>query len=484
MKKLTVAAVALVFVLTTVMAPCASFADDEWVPVTPVDTSWFDYTNVKKSYDITTEAQLRGLASLVNEEQAFWKPNHTEDFEGVEFILKKDLTLNNRWTPIGPSSAFSFKGTFDGNGHTIRNLIVYPDYEYVGFFGYLSGEVKDLNLDGTIVSHYPCTGSVAGKLDQKGAIRDCTSTVTVQGMEKTGGIVGENRGGAVENCSSRGTITGTFNVGGVCGENFGGIIRRSSNYGEVFSSERNIGTYGTGGIAGRSVGASSEIAECFNKGKVTSATEGTGGITGYTNAAGAKVTDSYNTADLNVKDPESGNRKTKSYLGGIVGIVGIGGVHVENCYNMGHSHGADVSGGILGSYYDDNAVRVSKNTVNNYYIISDYKYGIGQNTDGNGANIQNCASGISLGSLSSYAPKLSSRYMKDASGLYGNGGNPVLRWQRPISEEDRDYVEGISISAQKRLDEYMQKHTDSIMAGQVILDIFNTTNLLSDSLFN
>ena len=43
------------------------------------DTSWFDYKNPKKQYQITSEEQLMGLASLVNEEQASrWKPMHEE----------------------------------------------------------------------------------------------------------------------------------------------------------------------------------------------------------------------------------------------------------------------------------------------------------------------------------------------------------------------------------------------------------------------
>ena len=452
--------------------------------MTTVDISWFDYKDVKKTYKIENEAQLRGLASLVDEEQDYWKPNHTEDFEGVEFILQRDIKLKNRWTPIGLSSAAPFKGVFNGNGHKITNLIVYPDYEYVGMFGSLEGEVKDLEVDGTIVSEYPYTGSIAGKLEQGGKITNCTSTITVQGKEKTGGICGENRGGTIDSCNNRGTVTGTFNVGGVCGENFGGVITRSSNNGDVNSSERNIGTYGTGGIAGRSVGASSKVAECFSKGKITSGTEATGGIVGYANASGAKILNCYNTGDLVSKEPKTGNKKTKSYIGGVVGSVGNGGIQIANCYNAGSSLGADISGGIIGSYYDDNGIKPARNIKNNFYISSDYKNGIGSGLNGKGANIQNCAYGISSGSLSSYAPKLSDKYMKDASGLYGNGGDPVLRWQRPISEEDRDYVNGISISTQKRLDKYMQTHTDSIMAGQIILDIFNTTNLLTDSFFN
>ena len=483
MKKLTALAVIAVFVLTSVVLPCDRVWAEPWEPQATIDTSWFDFRNVKKTYKIRTEAQLAGLASLVNEEQPFWKPNHIEDFEGVEFILEKDIKLYRRWTPIGSGSVTTFKGTFNGNGHKITNLIVYPEYNYVGLFGNLSGTVTDLTVDGTVVSDYPCTGSIAGRLQEGGQITKCSSTVTVQGKETAGGIVGENRGGTVDLCSNHGNVSGSFNVGGITGENFGGIISRCSNSGEIFTSERSIGTYGTGGIAGRSVGGSSVITETYNKGKINSATEGTGGIAGYTNANGAIISNCYNTGDLIETDPEEGNKTSEAYIGGIIGIIGDNGVHLSNCYNIGEAFGADATGGVVGLYYDDDGIKPQKSIKNNFYVSSEFKYGIGKNLDSGGANIQNCASGISLGSLSSYAPRLSDKFMKDSSGLYGNGGNPVLRWQSPIGEEDKEYVEGVSIETQKRLDKYMQEHTDSIMAGQIIIDIFNTTNLLSESLF-
>lgn len=79
------------------------------------DTSWFDYKNPKKQYQITSEEQLMGLASLVNEEQASrWKPTRTETFEGVTFKLTKDIKLTGEWTPIGMSESICFAGSFDG----------------------------------------------------------------------------------------------------------------------------------------------------------------------------------------------------------------------------------------------------------------------------------------------------------------------------------------------------------------------------------
>ena len=88
-----------------------------------VDTSWFDYLDPKTQYTISTEAQLRGLASLVNEEQYLWKPNRTESFEGVTFVLTRDITLTDAWTPIGIDNQITFAGVFDGKGHSISSGI-------------------------------------------------------------------------------------------------------------------------------------------------------------------------------------------------------------------------------------------------------------------------------------------------------------------------------------------------------------------------
>ena len=189
------------------------------------DTSWFDYKNPKKQYQITSEEQLMGLASLVNEEQASrWKPTRTETFEGVTFKLTKDIKLTGEWTPIGMSESICFAGSFDGNGHTISNVIIKNNADSIGFFGYLKGEVKDLNLSGSIESTGGECGGVAGSLDPSASVTGCSAAMDINAGKKTGGIVGSSNGGKIENCVNRGNVSGTYKVGGVVGENWGGTV--------------------------------------------------------------------------------------------------------------------------------------------------------------------------------------------------------------------------------------------------------------------
>ena len=79
-----------------------------------VDTSWYDNrTEGQTEFTITTAAQLRGLAELVNKNE--------DIFSECKIKLGKDIDLNNeQWTPIG--NGYEFNGEFDGQGHTIYNL--------------------------------------------------------------------------------------------------------------------------------------------------------------------------------------------------------------------------------------------------------------------------------------------------------------------------------------------------------------------------
>ena len=48
---------------------------------TEKDTSWFDYESPEDTYEISTEAELMGFASLINENQVDkWKPTRLENF--------------------------------------------------------------------------------------------------------------------------------------------------------------------------------------------------------------------------------------------------------------------------------------------------------------------------------------------------------------------------------------------------------------------
>ena len=123
-----------------------------------VDTSWYDAS--AEEYEIQTGAQLAGLAKLVNESDI--------DFTGKTVKLMANIDLANRnWTPIGtgvqtassPTRIYnSFKGTFDGNGHEVRNLKITEtvsaseiNARYFGLFGRIDGSLANLGVNGAKV---------------------------------------------------------------------------------------------------------------------------------------------------------------------------------------------------------------------------------------------------------------------------------------------------------------------------------------------
>ena len=108
--------------------------------------------------------------------------------------LTEDIDLNGEaWTPIGIGDAFyartpPYSGTFDGKGHTIKNLSIDSSAHYVGLFGYVYG----------------------------GTIRNLTVSGSVKGSEHTGGIAGAANGGTFENCANQCAVQGGT-TGGIIG---------------------------------------------------------------------------------------------------------------------------------------------------------------------------------------------------------------------------------------------------------------------------
>lgn len=70
-------------------------------------------------YQISTAEGLKRFRDIVN------GSNGQTQNRGAYAVLTANIDLNNEpWTPIGPSESGSYTGTFDGKGHTIKNLNV------------------------------------------------------------------------------------------------------------------------------------------------------------------------------------------------------------------------------------------------------------------------------------------------------------------------------------------------------------------------
>ena len=469
--------------------------DDGLVPVEK-DTSWFDYNNPRKSYNISTEEQLFGLASLVNEEQFDnWKPTRTENFKGVTFNLVKDIELTYYWTPIGTGDAVNFAGIFDGNGHTISGLDIDETSEYTGFFGYLTGQVCNLSIEGDIQSSGNNCGALAGQLAPGGKIVNCVTDVTISGKGQVGGVVGYNNCGTLQNSINCADIIGSYTVGGVVGENWGGVLSECGNRGKVISIDEGVAVNGTGGVAGRSVSADSVLSSCYNTGDIESHNYCTGGVVGYTNAEGAKISSCYNIGKITIykeeaasKDSDSKDKKSKKvdkkieeeealtspyYLGGVAGLVGIKGVVIENCYNAGRLMGADASGGIIGKYMNESLDEDDPFIINNTFVESYADYGVGSDFEDNAVDIMNGTSGNTMNAIMKMGAALGTEYMEDYANAYGSEGFPVLRWQQPLQTGERAHVPELSVELQETLDDALVTYEEKAAHGDAFKALFD-----------
>ena len=223
------------------------------------------------SYTVTSADGLMNVAELVNGGKT-----------DINITLTADIDLTGKdWTPIGTDYDNSYKGTFDGGGHTITGLTFTTNDEYVGLFGWLNraGTVKNVVMEGVqITSHQIYGGSIGGVVGYSwGTIENCSVSGSVSGTVYVGGVVGAQIGGSITGCSSSATVKGTVDVGGVAGQtNSSATLTACYATGnvtlEIASQKNNFG----GGVVGLNGG--SRVLACYATGNVTSTGSSTGKV--------------------------------------------------------------------------------------------------------------------------------------------------------------------------------------------------------------
>ncbi len=214
------------------------------------------------------------------------------------FVLVNDITLTENFEPIGDDST-PFTGIFEGRDKTISNLkIIKPGEVQIGFFGYIAagGEVRNLRLiladegagnpsiegdrevgalvghnqDGSISnvgveggyvkSNAITVGGLAGESSGNSSIiTGSYATVTVEGPNQVGGLVGYHNYGVVRDSYATGAVTGTERVGGLIGASvYESASRRIEN---TYATGAVTGTTNVGGLIGWIYISSSESAD-------------------------------------------------------------------------------------------------------------------------------------------------------------------------------------------------------------------------------
>lgn len=244
--------VMLIFGLLPTIAYAAENEVDVWDGT--ADTSWYNETDTE--FHIKTAEQLAGLAELTNI-GIDTGASTGNTFENKTIYLDCDLDLGDYpWTPItnrNTDDGYFFKGTFDGQGHTIYNLNRHgTDRDpFDSLFGYVQGGViKNLNVVDADLSanDYSMHIGIIAALVENGKILNCYTSGTVEsvnGWRSAGGITGS-------------CMQGTQIIG--CGSD-ANIISRNSEYSDS-----------VGGLVGEwlNAGETSLISDCWFNGSIVS----------------------------------------------------------------------------------------------------------------------------------------------------------------------------------------------------------------------
>ncbi len=251
-------------------------------------------TPAAAAYKITDAAGMVKLSALV-------KAGNT--FSGKTIYLANDVDLSgSTFEPIGyyyqsdasTSTTQSFKGSFDGQGHTISGLML----EYakdtisgIGLFGHASGgTIRSVVLAPSCSfargagGSYGATGALVGVASGVNVFNVLTEA-SINGVGHAAGIIG--RGSAtIQYCTNKGKIYGGNCAGGLTAYQVIGEKKYCTNYGAISGGI-------VGGLVGRSGNDISLHLKLINYGVVLGDTHA-GGIVGRILSNAIKLTDCTN----------------------------------------------------------------------------------------------------------------------------------------------------------------------------------------------
>ena len=322
-------------------------------------------SKVSGCYQISDAAELYGFASIVNGTDGFRRDSAAcgklvKDIVVNENVLDESGNLNvadtanfAQWKPM-----MQFRGTFDGNSHTISGLYVNGRESFSALFGVLYRHeedstviIRNLGVVGSYFFSHSYVGAIVGYADG-GAIVSIENCFSNSRVESDGNYVGGLVGMSVatiqlKNVYNLGTVIAGSVAGGIAGYLYVGRIKviNAYNMGTISMPSSSYRGGGLVGYVNSSEDASFE--NCFNIGSVTGELY-VGGIVGDVGGTFLLMDEVYNAGTIVSKPGPSGS----SYTGGLVGAVGAK-TKIQNAYNTGTVSGGNFLSGIFGLAYAD-----------------------------------------------------------------------------------------------------------------------------------
>ena len=369
--------------------------------------------------------------------------NITQGSSAVEKIYFGTSTTLSAKTP-------SFKGHFDGNGHTIKISVNDPEAETpttnynhrISVFPNASNATfSNLTIEGVIVAGTNTSNSsydiaaFVGKPFGAITFENCTAAVNIQGLRLIAGFAG---------CSTESapiTLTGCVNKGNITsfeGSKWNKSTGQNLGYPDDYS-------YGTGGMIAY---ASNNITidSCLNTGDIVGQTK-VGGLVGRVTAV-TSIKNSANTGNITGEEvnPYISNDDKKqagnawSRVGGLVGEASqTATLNMYACYNTGAIRGkSNIAGGLVGILGTIPSNEKPHSTVANNKSTIAYCYNTGEITVGwkkfGGITMAGLSgfnfNGTNAGGIVGVAVKVNINYCYNLGDIHGYGGvGNALTWQ-------------------------------------------------------
>lgn len=256
-------------------------------------------------YQITSGSELAWLAQQVNA--------GVSDGTSFSAVLCNDIDLGDEaWTPIGNGTGKAYKGTFDGQGYTIRNLYVTgsTSMDY-GLFGTVNGgTVRNVTVEGRVEvtsnsSRYGIAAIVGQLYGTTGGVENCLNRASVKGGQYVGGIVGYVAGGYssdekfIKNCGNVGDVTSEGHRAAGIAANISGQVAVENCY----STGTITGGWYSGGISAYVDSSYASVKNCYAAGSVTGS--GAGAVFGKVSYSSTVVANCYYPDTLSVGDSKA-----------------------------------------------------------------------------------------------------------------------------------------------------------------------------------
>ena len=174
--------------------------------------------NVSNSYAVMEYSSYIIIRSAEDWSKFVTMVEEAANRNNVDALLDADISLSGYKSIAGYSGNYAYRGTFDGNGHTIT-LDISDNAARTGLFSHVGNATfRNLNLKGTVSSPEMWLGSLIGQIDSESSvlIENCHSSVTLKssrdGDATMGGFVGyiaaTNSNLTIRNCKFDGSFEG------------------------------------------------------------------------------------------------------------------------------------------------------------------------------------------------------------------------------------------------------------------------------------